>query len=234
MRCLNVCLTGLMLLPLFVLGAACNRDGGGQQANSNQGGQQQQQTFADAESAATQALATFRTLVNAQNYKDFGFESADELASARLGVPLRVYFVRLDQLREYQPGSDPNRLLNDLNQMNYPVLSRDKVRSSVVVQQVDNRWRLSKLGQGGLAQQIAAVRKNPAGTVPDPTAQQFIVHVGALGLYFLGHREGDKLMLTPVTVPTGLNLRAGTPAPAEEVFAALLPLARSQREDAPM
>lgn len=232
MRYQNFCLIGLTLLSLCVLCGACGGENG---LVRNINGSEQEQTFADSASAANQALATFRTLVNAQNYKDFGFDSADELANARLGAPLRVYFVRLDQLREYQPGSDPNRLLTDINQLHYPVLSGDKVKSSVVVQQTDNRWRLARLGEGGLAQQIAALRKSPSNAAPsEASAQEFIVRVGALGLYFIGHRDGDKLLLTPVAVPPGSNLRAGNPTPAEEVFSALLPLAKSQREDAPM
>lgn len=235
MRCLNVCAVALTLLSAVALGVACSQDERGGQSNSNQGGKEQP-TFPDPQAAANHALATFRTLVNAENYKDFGFDSADEVAGTTLGAPLRVYFVQLDELREYQPGSDPNRLLKDINQMNYPVLSRERVRSSVVVQQAGGGWRISKLGQGGLAQQIAAVRRAPtAAAAPDAAAQQqFIVHVGALGLYFLGQREGDALMLTPVFTPPGLNLRAGSPARAAEVFAALVPLAKAQREDAPM
>jgi hypothetical protein len=235
MRCLIVCALALTLLSAVVLGVACKQDERGDQTNSNQNKQQQQQTFPDPQSAATAALATFRTLVTAQNYQDFGFDSADELGSATLGAPLRVYLVRLDQLREYQTGSDPNRLLTDLNQLNYPVLTRQQVRSSVVVQQTGSGWRAATYGHGGLAQQIAAVRKAPAaGTAPDAAGQQFLVHVAALGLYFLGQRDGEVLMLTPVAAPPGSNLRAGTATRAEEVFAALVPLARAQREDAPM
>jgi hypothetical protein len=234
MRCLNHAALILALILPLLLGLACNRDGGAQ-SNTNQGGQQPP-TFADAQSAATQSLATFRQLVNDQNFKELGFESRDEAASATLGEPLRVLFVGLNQLRAYQPGSDPSALLTDFNQLSYPVMVRDQVRSSVVVEQVGGKWKTASLGNGALARQVAAVRKAP--TAPAGSAggtdQQVLVHVAALGLHFYGQRVDNKLMLTPLAAYPQLNLRAGAAMPAEEVFTALVSAARAISDDAPM
>jgi hypothetical protein len=93
-------------------------------------------TFADAQAAATESLSTFRQLVNAQNYKELGFESAEEVAKATLGEPIPVLVVSLNQLRQYEPGSDPNKLLTDFNQIHYPVMVGDQVRSAILVDQV--------------------------------------------------------------------------------------------------
>jgi hypothetical protein len=57
-------------------------------------------TFADAQAAANESLSTFRQLVNAQNYKELGFESAEEVANATLGEPIHVLVVSLSQLRQ--------------------------------------------------------------------------------------------------------------------------------------
>lgn len=231
MRCLNLGGVTLAVVLLMCFGQACNRNGG-IQTNSNQGGNKEE-TFADAQSAATQSLAAFRQLINKDNFKDLGFDSVEEAGSATLGEPLPVVFVRLDQLRQYQQGSDAGSLLGQSNQMNFPVMVKDQVRSSVVVENVNGRWKTSSLGNGALAKQIAAVRKAPTPSA-GPAAPTVLVHTGALGLYFLGQKVDNKWMLTPLTAHPELELRAGASVPAEEVFGRLVPFAKKLRDDAPM
>lgn len=210
----------LFVILLVMSAQGCGRSQGSQQSTNQGGGAQ---TFQDAQTAATQALATFRKLVNAQNYRELGFDSPDEAGSATLGEPIKVLIVRLDQLSGYQPGSDPSRLLSDANQVFYPVNARERVRSSITVEQVDGKWRAASLGNAGLANQISEVRKG----TPTSTAD-VIVQVPALGLYFIGRPDAsNKLMLTSLATSTPYNLRAGATQPAEEVFAALVPFARS-------
>ena len=189
-------------------------------------------TFADAQAAANESLATFRQLVNAQNYKELGFESAEEVAKATLGEPIHVLVVSLNQLRQYEPGSDPNRLLTDFNQIHYPVVVGDQVRSAILVDQADGKWKAGTFGAANLAKLIAAARKDTQTSNP---SQDAVVQVPSLGLYFLGHRtEDNKLTLTPLTDIAVFGLRAGGAMPAEEVFAALVPAAKSLKTDAPM
>jgi len=185
-------------------------------------------TFADAQAAATESLSTFRQLVNAQNYKELGFESPEEVANATLGVLV----VSLNQLRQYEPGSDPNRLLTDFNQIHYPVVVGDQVRSAILVDQVNGKWKAGTFGATNLAKLIATARK---GTQTSNPSQDVVVEVPSLGLYFLGHRtEDNKLTLTPLTDYAVFGLRAGGAMPAEEVLAALVPAAKSLNTDAPM
>jgi hypothetical protein len=189
-------------------------------------------TFADAQAAATESLSTFRQLVNAQNYKELGFESAEEVAKATLGEPIPVLVVSLNQLRQYEPGSDPNKLLTDFNQIHYPVMVGDQVRSAILVDQVNGKWKAGTFGATNPAKLIAAGRK---GTQTSNPSQDAVVEVPSLWLYFLGHRtEDNKLTLTPLTDNAFFGLRAGGAMPAEEVFAALVPAAKSLNTDAPM
>jgi len=228
MRCLNLVATFAITLVIGAVGA-CNRKAD-TQTDSTQGGKPAE-TFADSQAAATQSLAVFRQLVNNQNYKELGFESVDEVANATLGDPLPVVFVRLDQLREYHEGTDLNGLLSQTNQMNYPVMARDQVRSSVVVEQVNGRWKTSTLGNGALAKLIVTARSGRANAA-GPT-QQALVHVAALSLHFLAERRENKWTLTPLTASPELNLAAGSAIPAEEVFTRLAAAAKSLRDDAP-
>ena len=228
MRCLTLLLLAITILVAFYSG--CDRMAG-TQSDSNQTAQRQE-TFVDAQSAATASLAVFRKLVNDQNYRELGFESADEAGNATLGTPLPVVFVRLDQLREYREGADLNNILGQSNQLNFPVMARDQVRSSVVVEQLNGRWKMGALGNGALAKQLAALR--PSQTASGDSTQQALVHFGALGIYFLGERSDNKWMLKSLNDHPDLNLAAGKAAPAEEVFMRLAPIAKQLRDDAPM
>ena len=158
--------------------------------------------------------------------------NAEEVAKATLGEPIHVLVVSLNQLRQYEPGSDPNRLLTDFNQIHYPVVVGDQVRSAILVDQANGKWKAGTFGAANLAKLIAAARKDTQTSNP---SQDAVVQVPSLGLYFLGHRtEDNKLTLTPLTDIAVFGLRAGGAMPAEEVFAALVPAAKSLKTDAPM
>ena len=228
MRCHNLLL--LAITVLVAIYSACDGKSG-TQSDKNQT-DKPPETFGDAQSAANASLVVFRKLVTNQNYRDLGFESADEPGSSTLGTPLPVVFVRLDQLREYREGTDLNTVLGQSNQTNFPVMVRDQVRSSVVVEQVDGKWKMGTLGNGALAKQIAAVR--PGQAAPGGSTQQALVHVGALGFYFLGERVDNKWTLKSLSDNPDLDMAAGRAVPAEQVFMRLGPIAKALRDDAPM
>ncbi|MCU1268647.1 MAG: putative secreted protein [Acidobacteria bacterium] len=210
----------LSVILLFILVQACNRDQGST-SKSNQG--QAEPTFTDAQSAANQSLATFRKLVNAQNYKELGFESPEEVANAALGAPLRTSMVKLEQLKAYKAGDDANRLLSEIDQVYYPVIVQNQVRSAISVEQSNGKWRATGFGPANFAKQIDRARK--AGNAA-PDAQQILVHVAPFNLYFVGRRVENKLMLTPAGDYQSFNLKAGATLPAEEVFATLATFAQ--------
>lgn len=211
------------VLLMVLLAQGCNETKQSPR-NALQGGTSQ--TFADAQTAATNGLETFRKLVTRDNYKELGFETADEVANARLGTPLRVYIVKLDALRQYQIGSDPNALLDEAPQLYYPVAIGAQTRASVVVEQAEGKWKAVSFGNAGLAKQIAQLSKETSSQTP--SSPETIVQIPALGLYFLGQRNPDnKLALTPLATNATYNLRAGATEPAEEVFAKLVPAAKS-------
>ena len=218
----------LAITVLVAIYCACDQKAGTQTNQTPQ----QQETFGDPQSAATASLAVFRKLVNNQNYRDLGFESAEEVGSATLGTPIPVAFVRLDQLREYAEGTDLNNILSQSNTMNFPVMVRDQVRSSVVVEQVSGKWKMGALGNGALAKQVAALR--PGQAASGGSTQQALVHFGALGIYFLGERTDNKWMLKPLSDDPDRDFAAGKAVPAEEVFRRLAPIAKALNDDAPM
>jgi hypothetical protein len=180
-------------------------------------------TFPEAATAAEH----FRSLITKDNYKKLGFDSLEESAGAQLGAPLPIFFVRLDRLREYQPGSDANTLLSDSAQVHYPVLIKKQVGAAVIVQKADGKWKIASLGNAGLAKQISQVQQKAAAPSGEP---DMIVRVPALGIYFIGRRGADKkLILIPVADDPRYNLKSTAEQPAEEVFAKLVPFAKTHK-----
>ena len=210
------CWTALGTALLVTLAQAC---GGGQK--------QPPPPAHQAQEAATQGIETLRQMITEQNYRAMGFQSVDEVKSAALGAPLPIFYVQLDQLKSYEPATDPNKLLTDVNQMMYPVTVKDEVRSSVVVAKADGVWKATRFGGPNVIQSVAQVRSTVARSSETPPASTFVVRVPALNFYFLGYRAGDKLMLAPLLDDSRYNFKAGVPMPAEEAFRALAAAAKN-------
>ncbi len=216
----------LRIAPAAFLGAllaGCSESQSQQEASVQNG---TAQVFEDPNAAAEQALESFKKLVDGQNYRELGFDSPDEVANATLGERLRIFLVRLDQLKGYQAGGDPGTLLMDVGQLYYPVTAREQTRCSIIVERVDGKWRTASVGNSGLARQVALLK----GAAPDP----FVVQVPALGVYFTANTAPDgRLALTPLATSETYKLIAGETRSADEVFAALAAHAKTLK-DLPM
>ena len=176
--------------------------------------------------AGAQSLSTFQSVANENNYRQLGFKNLSEVKNARLGVPLPVFMVRLDDLRAYRSGTDPRTLLRDLNTVVFPVFVNDEVKSSVTVEKRNDRWQGTSFGAPMLARAFESVRKADASANNLSPQAYAMVHVAALNRHYLAHRSGTRLMLTPIIDDPALRLRAGRSVPAEQVFLALVPIAR--------
>jgi hypothetical protein len=126
--------------------------------------------------------------------------------------------VKLDQLKAFKAGDDPNRLLTDLNAVYYPVTVQNNVRSAISLEETNGKWKTTGFGPANLAKQVARARGDAADSI--------LVHIAPFNLYFTGRRSDGRLMLTPVSDYPSFNLRAGASQPAEAVFAALAPIAQ--------
>lgn len=185
-----------------------------------------QRNARETQDVAARALITFRKMVDQTNFKAMGFESSEEMAEATLGEPISVLMVELEDLRAYQPGSDPNKLLKPIDKVIYPVSSKEQVRSSIVLQKSKEGWKASDFGGANFARLVTTAREQSAKTTSLAPTAYFVVQVPALSAYFLGYRQGDKLMLTSVIDDPKLNLRAGASLPAEQIFGELVPFAK--------
>lgn len=184
-------------------------------------------TLAETQGAASQALAAFRKVVNEENFRALGFRSVGEASSASLGTPMRVYTIPLDRLKEYQPGTNPNDLLDDIGQVIYPVMKEGEVRSALFVERTKNGWKGTGYGSPTLAKLLDTARRKDSTASGVPLDSYFIVQIPALNLYFVAHRKNQNLLLTAVADDPTVSIRAGTVMQAGEVLEALLPAAKA-------
>ncbi len=171
--------------------------------------------------AATDSLGILQRLVTTQNYRAMGFDSADEVKQAQLGQPLALFNVGLDQLKSYHPGDNADRLLTKSSESIYPVTVSGQVKSSVTIVQKDNGYRPSSFGNAPIIKDLSRYR------TADKAANDFVVRVPALNMYFLGERTENRLLLTPIIDDPRLKVQPGQPLPAEVIFEQLVPIANS-------
>ena len=175
--------------------------------------------------AAQQALATFARLANEQNYRALGFDSPDQVGSAKLGVPARGFMVRLDELQKYS-GGDPNRLLHDAGRVTFPVEVEGRTRSSLTVVSREGRWHSESFGAPGYIRLFTEARARLAEREGRPPAELFEVQIPALNVRFVGARRDGALVLSPVADDPRFGFKRGEGIPAEEALAKLVPAAR--------
>lgn len=178
--------------------------------------------YAEARKAATDGLAELAALLR-QMPQGAGI-TAEEASRAQLQQPLRVLFVRLDDLRAYGAGSDASALLRDTRTLFHPVSIDGVVRTSVSVVLSEGRWKPAELGRPKLAAAIERVR--PA--VPSVTA---IVHVPALNLSFVASESGGTLRLTSLQNNPDAGLRFGEGDTVDRILAMLVPFAQRHNGD---
>jgi len=171
--------------------------------------------------AASASLGTLQKLAAGENYRALGFESAAEVRGAALDEPLAVYMVRLDDLKAYHAGSDPSSLLRPLDKVVFPVSVDKRVRSSITLEDRGGKWQATSFGAPALTQRLSEARDRAVAAHRVPPGGSFVVHVAALNAYFLGYREGSRLMLTAITDDGELKTKAGATEPASEVFVTL-------------
>ena len=173
---------------------------------------------------ALESLEIFKELITEENYKQMGFESLDEVALATLGEPIQDFMVRLDHLKEYQKGSDPNKMLSATNLFVYPVLVRGQVRSSIQGVVEKGAWESVSFGSPNYIRMVMSQLERQS---KEQKTSSFIVRVPAFNLVFLGYLAEEKLMLTPIMDIPEFGLKAGVSVLADTIFTTLAPAAKS-------
>ena len=179
------------------------------------------------QSTAQRALETFSQLVTKENFKQMGFDSPDEVRTAALGMPLHDYLVQLDVLKKYEPGSKTDELLTATNQIVYPILVNNQVKSSITISKTKESWQAVSFGGSSFVKMLSKTLTENSRETGLAYSAYFIVRVPSLNLFFLGYRVKDELMLVPIMDEPRLKLKAGASVKAENVFSAILPDAKA-------
>lgn len=158
-----------------------------------------------------------------------GFESVEHLAQVQPGACLIVAWVGIKPLTQYKDGDDPKKILRFSNSVILPlndktVLDESKDAKSSLTLTLSgkvNKWRWTGRGLPNFIRKIDEYGSNH-------TAQKLVVEIPGLNLRFLGVGQGSQLKLIPfrnIKIST-LELKAGHPLPANEVFTGLVPEAK--------
>jgi len=172
------------------------------------------------------ALATFSRLVNERNYREMGFDSVGQVQSATLGMPIHAFMVRLDSLRQYQPGQDPTGLLRPIPSVTFPVVAEEQSRSSLTLARRGMTWETVSVGAPNKTRSIDSLRTRLAQQEGQSPEAYFEVRIPALSIQFLGIQRGGQLFLTPLWSDPRFQFVVGTTLPASDAFARMVQAAR--------
>jgi hypothetical protein len=176
----------------------------------------------DREAALTaqKGLANLRSLVTRENFRQFGLESFDEASKLQLGNPVPLYYVRADQLKEYQPGTDAGKLMINANRRLYPVVVDGIGRLLITIEKAGDAWRMVSFGQQDIAPTLTKIKHDKLRrTASGPGASDtnyFAVQIPSMHLNFLayaaapgpGGSEDSKRQVTLIPLVSGTQLSA--------------------------
>jgi hypothetical protein len=183
----------------------------------------------EATETAKRYLPLLSKLATEETFKGMGYESLSEVQASELGTPAPMFMVRLDRLKEYEPKTDPVKLLVDTNKILYPIHAGGKVRSGMILREVDGKWSVSSVGKATFTQAFARAYKKQEEAVKGPGGSIFEVEIPALHLYFAGRRAESGIALTSLQTSERFKLEEGQTMPAQELFGRIAPLAREIR-----
>lgn len=173
---------------------------------------------AEPERAASEAVGILQKLVTDQNYKSFGFDSADEVKSAQLGQPLSISVIGLDKLKNAQAGADLNSMLTQSPETLYPVTVQGSVRSSVTIIHKPEGFAPASFGNAEIVKGLSRFRQAEA------SKGEFVLRIPAFNMYFLARRVENQVVVVPILDDPRLKVKAGEAVPLSRLLELLQPL----------
>jgi hypothetical protein len=192
---------------------------------------QEQGALAGAREQAQRSAAGLRSFVTPETFERLGFESIDEVNRVQLGVPIPIFMVPLDRLREYRPGQDPADFFVSTNEVRFPLSVDGQVRSSITLRRTNGGWEVARIGRPQLSKEISQViqASAPGAPLAPRPGTFFEVTIPALSLEFVGQRADNRILLTSLVNEQLYDLQTGQTLDAREVFERLVPFARQLR-----
>jgi hypothetical protein len=177
--------------------------------------------------AALKGIDQYRLMVNVDNLKALGLDQPADATRTELGTPSKDYFVRLDKLKNYKGGDDPEKLLSDTGRVHYPVVLDNEIRSTITIAQYEGEWKVASIGAPNRSEKRSIALKESASRLNKPGEDHFTVRVPALNVEFEAvFDSSNRLQLTPILDFPEWGLKAGVPEPASDVFLRLVTAAK--------
>ncbi len=169
----------------------------------------------DAQAAAEAGLAKLSAFANEDTYAEMGFESAKEVSRARLGSPISMMMVRLDELQAYDPEGDPKALMHDTKEKLFPVFVGGAARTAIVVRPDDSgKWQMVSVGDAQTVKVVDSVRATHG-----QGRDFFLLSIPAIYQKFLGFTDGQgKIHLITMYEHDKLGIRRGEARPVRTVM----------------
>jgi hypothetical protein len=202
---------------------------------------------------AMRALEVLKQLITAENYRDYGLKSFDEVSKLQLGDGADVFFVFDRDLKEFGQQTKLTSVVKASQSRIYPVLVNGEGRLLITLRKRDGLWRVASFGESDVAYNLAKIEEG-RNWLSLPKSGLIAVQVPARHLSFasFGQPSGNEdLLLTPLN-PTEVLVRGFGPkhtdffnkyreftvdqhgtVSAKEVLAALSAAASSTDDDAP-
>ena len=175
---------------------------------------------------AQKALADLILLAQQVDPESLGFEDEKQIRAAKVGVPISDYFVRLDELREYQPGKPAKEMLHATGRLIFPLEVDQRARSMAVLSLKQDDWTIESFGGTNQIQMITELRNRIAKSEERSMREFFQVRIPALKLMFVGMERGSELYLLPLFDMPHYGLKEGKTYPAEKVLEKLVEAAQ--------
>lgn len=173
------------------------------------------------------ALSTFRTLVPKGRYQRAGFKNAEQLRKATLSTPMMEAFIPLLPLKSYNPQKKAEDLLSPTQRVRFPIAVGDGVVASITLGQVKGEWKPVRYGDASKSatiQRVLGVQMRARSAHP---LSFFEVTVPALGVFFLGHFQGGRLLLTPLRNDARFGFVQGKTEDGRVALTKLVPAAQN-------
>lgn len=175
--------------------------------------------YSTAKQAAEASLADLSDLVESPVPAKRGFGSAAEAKSAAITGGIPVYSVNLDQLVKYTPDQDAATLLIDKQEVFFPIMVQDELRSSVRVRKrPDGNWEAFQFAGGAPAKAIYDNVQRASSSAKTNPGNISLVEIRGLSALLVAHQEGGVLTVTVAKDVPGTSFTAGDSRSASEVL----------------
>ena len=141
----------------------------------------------DSEVLARQMLASFSKSIDSENLRSFGLETRSQAESLQLGDSVNLFFIRLDELRNFKMGDKIDELVRPTKEIIYEINQADKQPyGAVELELVDNNWNILSIGQSEIVKRFEILNKDR------PKRVYSLIKIPALDHAFSAYRKGKE------------------------------------------